>query len=127
MAKSEKSSASKKAGKKEEGKKEEGKRQDLLMKPPEGTFKQGKIDGSGTLRETASKEIQDAAEYWFGKKIEEGRAKDNAKKAGEKLLQLMEYEKKTSVLVFNSDLQKKVRVNIIEGAEKLRVEKNVSE
>lgn len=103
----------------------EGKQAPLLP-PPAGKFEQKSIDGKTVIKETVSKDIQDAAEYWFGKKVEEGRAKDNAKKAGEKLLKLMEFEKKTSVLVYNSDLHRKVRINIIEGAEKLRVEKNVS-
>ena len=102
------------------------KKQGLLLPPPDGKFVQKSVDGKTTVKETVSKEIQDAAEYWFGKKVEEARAKDSSKKAGEKLLQLMEFDKKTSVLVFNSDLQKKVRVKIIEGAEKLRIEKNVN-
>ena len=97
-----------------------------VLIPPGGPYKQDKVDGTGTLRETASKEVQEAADYWFGKKVEEARAKDNCKKAGEKLLQLMEYEKKTSVIVFNSEENRKVRVNILQGADKLRVEKNIS-
>ena len=97
-----------------------------LLTPPDGTYKQDKIDGSGPLRETASAEIQEAADYWFGKRVEEARAKDNSKKAGEKLLQLLEFEKKTSVIVFNSEENRKVRVNILQGADKLRVEKNIS-
>lgn len=100
--------------------------QDNLLTPSGDAYKQDKIDGSGTLRETASKEVQDAADYWFGKRVEEARAKDNSKKAGEKLLQLLEYEKKTSVIVFNSGENRKVRVNILQGADKLRVEKNIS-
>lgn len=101
--------------------------QPALLPPPEGKFSQQAIDGSSTLKETVSKDIQQAADYWFLKKTEEGRAKDNAKKGGEKLLKLMEYEQKTSVLVFNSELQRKVRVQILQGAEKLRVEKSVTE
>lgn len=115
--------SSKKVKKAKDGKEP---KQETLMPPPDGKFKQDKVDGSGTLRETTEPEIQEAAEYWFGKKVEEARAKDNAKKAGEKLLALMESAGKSSVIVFNSDLQKKVRVNILQGADKLRMEKNVT-
>lgn len=101
-------------------------KENLLMDPPKGPFKQRSVDGKTTVKETVPKEMQDAAEYWFGKKAEEGRAKNNCKKAGEKLLKLMEAAKKTSIVVFNSDLQRKVRVNILQGAEKLKVEKNLS-
>lgn len=102
-------------------------KQPALIPTPSGRFEQRTIDGKEVLKETVSKDIQDAADYWFLKKIEEGRAKDSAKKGGEKLLQAMEFEDKTSVLVFNSELQRKVRVQILQGAEKLRVEKNVTE
>ena len=50
-----------------------------LLAPPDCTYKQDKIDGSGPLRETASKDVQEAADYWFGKRVEEARAKDNSK------------------------------------------------
>jgi hypothetical protein len=104
---------------------EKGPKQGTLPLPAGGKYKQQKVDGSGTLRETTEPEIQEAADYWFGKKVEEARAKDNSKKAGEKLLLLMESANKTSVIVFNSDLQKKVRVNILQGADKLKVEKEI--
>lgn len=104
---------------------EKGPKQDALMDPPKGGYKQDKVDGSGTLRETTEPEIQDAADYWFCKRVEEARAKDASKKAGEKVLALMESAGKTSVIVFNSEEQRKVRVNILQGADKLRVEKNI--
>lgn len=104
-----------------------GGKEDLLLETPEGKFSQDKVDGSGVLKETVSKEIQEAAEYWFGKKVEEARSKANVKKAGEDLLKLMEKEEKTAIVVFNSDLQRKVRVNILQGAEKLRIEKNIND
>ena len=99
----------------------------LLMPPPKGPFKQNKVDGSGVLKQTAPKEIQDAADYWFGKKEEEARSKDNVKKAAESVLKLMEKAKITTVLVFNSTTQSKWRVNILQGAEKLKIEKNVTD
>jgi len=102
-----------------------GGKQDNLLPPPDGKFKQDKIDGSGTLRETTEPEIQEAADYWFGKKVEEARAKDASKKAAEKVLALMESAGKTTVIVFNTEEQRKVRVNILQGADKLRVEKNI--
>jgi len=119
--KSKKGKAKKAAGA-ANGKKDDG----LLLPPPDGTFKQDKVDGSGTLRETTEPEIQEATDYWFGKKIEEARAKDASKKAAEKVLALMESAGKSSVVVFNSEEQRKVRVNILLGADKLRVEKNIS-
>lgn len=97
----------------------------LLMPPPKGPFKQKSVDGKTTVKETVPKKMQDAAEYWFGKKVEEARAKSNVKKAGEDLLKLMEADKRTSIVVFNSDIQRKVRINILQGAEKLKVEKNI--
>jgi len=98
----------------------------LLMPPPKGPFKQQSVDGKTTVKETVPKKMQDAAEYWFGKKVEEAWAKSKVKKAGEDLLKLMEADKRSTIVVFNSDMQRKVRINIMQGAERLKVEKNIS-
>ena len=102
-------------------------KQGELALPKGGKMQQKTIDGKGIVKETTDPKIQDAGDYWFGKKVEEARSKANVKKAGEDLLKLMEKEEKTAIVVFNSDLQRKVRVNILQGAEKLRIEKNIND
>lgn len=97
-------------------------KEDLLLKPPAGPFKQNKIDGTGPLKETASKEIQEAADTWFCKKSAENKYKAESKKAAEKLLKLMEYEKKTMITVYDSEEKKKKVVTIRQGEEKLKVQ-----
>lgn len=104
-------------------KNKESKQKTLLPIPKGAYYTQKDITGTKALKETCSKEIQEQADYWFCKKAEEARAKDATKKAGEKLLQLMEYDKKTSIVVFDSEAQCKRRINILQGAEKLKVEK----
>lgn len=95
----------------------------LLMPPPADKYKQQSIDGKKTIKETAPKEIQEAAETWLFKKREEARAKDTTKKTGEKVLKLMEKAKLTDVVVFDQDLQCKQRILILQGVERLRVSK----
>ncbi len=84
------------------------------------SYKQGRIDGKGNVRETCPKALQDAADHLSGKKVEEARAKDNTKKAAEKLLELMDKAGKTSLVYFDTERNCKRRVNIIEAAEKLK-------
>jgi len=92
-----------------------------LLPPPAGPFKQKDITGKTNIKATASKQIQETAEYWFGKKRDLNIVKNRADVAAEKLTKLMDADKITSVVVFDSDLQKKVRVNLKQGAEKLSV------
>ena len=50
--------------------------QGTLMEP-EGEYKQGAVDGSGTIKQTAPKHIQNAANDWFACKAKENLAKNN--------------------------------------------------
>jgi hypothetical protein len=119
MANKVKSKKSKKVAKENKG-------QDLLLPPPDGKFKQDKVDGSGVLKETVSKEIQAAADYFFAKKAEESTLKATLKSAVDKLIQAMDFEEKTSVVVYNSEERRKDRINLMHGEEKLKVEKNIT-
>lgn len=110
-------------GKKNKG--DKGLKQDNLLPPPDGKFKQDKVDGSGVLKETPSKEIQDRANNFFAAKTRESKAKADVKETAEKLLQQMEFEKKTVVLVYNDEEKRKDRIWVKQGEEKLKVEKNV--
>lgn len=83
-------------------------------------YEQKSVDGKKTIRETCPKDLQDAADHLSGKKVEEARAKDNVKKAAEKLLDLMEKAGKTSIVYFDTERNCKRRVNIIEAQEKLK-------
>lgn len=98
-----------------------GGKQGTLELPGKGEkYTQQTVDGKGTVRETCPKDLQDAADYLSGKKVEEARAKDNVKKAAEKLLELMDKAQKTSIVYFDTERNCKRRVNIIEAAEKLK-------
>ena len=82
----------------------EGKGKDgLLLPPPKGTFKQDKLDGSGTLKATAPKEVREACEHYFSKKEDFTCAKSNIEKAKEKILSTMRQAKITLVKVQDND------------------------
>lgn len=99
------------------GKNEQGE----LKLPGKGdSYRQQSVDGKKTIKETCPKDLQDAADYLSGKKVEEARAKDNVKKAAEKLLELMEKAGKTNIVYFDTERNCKRRVQIIEAAEKLK-------
>jgi len=97
-----------------------GKQEDLNIPGRGEKYEQKSVDGKETVKETCPKPLQDAADYLSGKKVEEARAKDNVKKAAEKLLDLMEKSEKTSIVYFDTERNCKRRVNIIEAAEKLK-------
>lgn len=100
-----------------------GPKQAALMPPPDGEYKQKDITGTKDIRRTAPKAVQDAADYWFGKKVEFARAKNNAEKAAEDLLKVMEKHEVTMCTVFDSEAQCKKIVTIRMGEERLKVEK----
>ena len=102
-----------------------GGKEGLLLPPPDGKFEQRSVDGKTIIKETVSKDIQEAANFYFAAKDQENKAKAKSKTAAEKLLQAMEFEKKTNVVVYNQEEKRKDRIQILQGEEKLKVEKNV--
>ena len=106
--------------------KEEGKgkgKEGLLLATPKGTFKQDKVDGSGTLKATAPKEVREACEHFFSKREDLACAKSNEEKAREKILSTMRQAKITLVKVRdNNGVPRTIQIT---AEEKLKIGKDL--
>lgn len=95
----------------------------FLLPKPEGTFKQEKIDGSGTLKATAPKNVREACEHFFSKREDLACAKSNEEKAREKIL--TEMRKAKIALVKVTDNNGVPRTIQITAEEKLKIGKDL--
>jgi len=90
------------------------------------TYRQEKIDGSGTAKQTTPKKVQKAADYFFSKKADFACSKSNYDKAAEDLLKVMQDEKITQAKVYDADGYPR-RITVRQGAEKIKVEKDLND
>lgn len=95
---------------------------ELTLPGKGGHYQQKGLDGK-VIKETVDPKIQEDGDYWLGKKYAAAKAKEVAEEAMEKFLTLMRSKKKTSVVIFDTEKNCKRRVNIVNGTEKLKLEK----
>ena len=98
-------------------------KQTLLPLPKGGKFSQKDISGKNVLKETLDPKIQEAGNYWLGKKYHSVDAQEKEAKAATDFLKMLERLKKTSVVIFDSEKNCKRRVNVKQGSVHLSLTK----